>query len=121
MARKTKKQWFKVDKQLFVLKQGDITTAAKSRQIYKIRVVQWGEYQAVLQKRLFVFSQDQMDYIPGRLMGFNMNDMNVIYQNQDKINKIMKDIFDNLKVEKTYKDRIIDQNNRNNEKKEVQL
>ena len=34
MARKTKKQWFKVDKQLFVLKQGDITTAAKSRQIY---------------------------------------------------------------------------------------
>jgi hypothetical protein len=40
-----------------LIKQGDITTAANKKQIYRIRIVQWAKYQAVLEKRLFVFSE----------------------------------------------------------------
>lgn len=107
------KQFVRVDKQLFLIKQGDICTAAKKKQIYRIRIVQWANYQAVLQKRLFVFSDQLMDYIPGRLMGFNLNDLQAIMENKDKIMKIMNDAFDNLKDEKSYKQKIIDMNKKN--------
>lgn len=110
------KQFVRVDKQLLLIKQGDIYTAAKKKQIYKIRIVQWGKYQAVLQKRLFVFSENLMDYVPGRLMALNLNDMEAIIYNQDKIMKILGKAFDQLQVEKTYKQKIIEMNKKNDEK-----
>lgn len=113
------KQFVRVDKQLLLIKQGDIYTAAKKKQIYKIRIVQWGKYQAVLQKRLFVFSENLMDYVPGRLMALNLNDMEAIIYNQDKIMKILGKAFDQLQVEKTYKQKIIEMNKKNDEKQEV--
>ena len=119
MKKKTEnnKQWVKVDKQLYLIKQGDICTAARKRQIYRIRIVQWGKYQAVLQKRLFVFSKQLMDYIPGRLMGFNLDDMQAVFEQREKINKILQESFEQLKDEKSYKQRIIQLNNKNNENK----
>lgn len=112
------KQFVRVDKQLFLIKQGDIYTAAKKKQIYRIRIVQWANYQAVLEKRLFVFSEQIMDYVPGRLMGLNLNDLQAIMQQKDKIMQIMEKAFQQLEDEKTYKQKIIDMNKKNSENKE---
>ena len=117
MPRKTeKKQFIRVDKQLLLIKQGDITTAANKKQIYRIRIVQWAKYQAVLEKRLFVFSEQLMDYIPGRTMGLNLNDMQAVFQNREKIMKILEDSFEHLDDnKKSYKQKIIDLNKKNDE------
>ena len=117
MPRKTeKKQFIRVDKQLLLIKQGDITTAANKKQIYRIRIVQWAKYQAVLEKRLFVFSEQLMDYIPGRTMGFNLNDMQAVFQNREKIMKILEDSFEHLDDnKKSYKQKILDLNKKNDE------
>lgn len=113
------KQFVRVDKQLFLIKQGDIYTAAKKKQIYRIRIVQWSNYQAVLEKRLFVFSEQIMDYVPGRLMGLNLNDLQAIMQQKDKIMQIMEKAFQQLEDEKTYKQKIIDMNKKNSENKDL--
>lgn len=117
MPRKTeKKQFIRVDKQLLLIKQGDITTAANKKQIYRIRIVQWAKYQAVLEKRLFVFSEQLMDYIPGRTMGLNLNDMQAVFQNREKIMKILEDSFEHLDDnKKSYKQKILDLNKKNDE------
>ena len=117
MPRKTeKKQFIRVDKQLLLIKQGDITTAANKKQIYRIRIVQWAKYQAVLEKRLFVFSEQLMDYIPGRTMGLNLNDMQAVFQNREKIMKILEDSFEHLQDnKKSYKQKILDLNKKNDE------
>lgn len=117
MPRKTeKKQFIRVDKQLLLIKQGDITTAANKKQIYRIRIVQWAKYQAVLEKRLFVFSEQLMDYIPGRTMGLNLNDMQAVFQNREKIMKILEDSFEHLEDnKKSYKQKILDLNKKNDE------
>lgn len=113
--QKQKKPWVKVDQQLYVIRQSDVYTAAKVRQIYKIRIVKWGQFQAVLQKRLFVFNEQLMDYVPGRLMGFNMNDMQAIYRDKDKIMEILGQSFENLRQGLSYKQKVIEMNKRNNE------
>ena len=114
--KREKKQFIRVDKQLLLIKQGDITTAANKKQIYRIRIVQWAKYQAVLEKRLFVFSEQLMDYIPGRTMGLNLNDMQAVFQNREKIMKILEDSFEHLDDnKKSYKQKIIDLNKKNDE------
>ena len=114
--KREKKQFIRVDKQLLLIKQGDITTAANKKQIYRIRIVQWAKYQAVLEKRLFVFSEQLMDYIPGRTMGLNLNDMQAVFQNREKIMKILEDSFEHLDDnKKSYKQKILDLNKKNDE------
>ena len=103
--RSSKKEWKKVDKELLLLKQGEITTQNKRKQIYRLRLVQWGEYQAVLQKRLYLFSKEDMDYRPGRLMALNLEDMRIVFQNQHKIEEIMKMVLNSIERE-SYKNNI---------------
>lgn len=101
--------WAKVDEQLLLLKQGNIKTKIKSnsKQTYRLRVVRWGNYQAVVQKRLYRFSQPLMDFMPGRLMSLNMEDMKIIFENKDKIMEIMQKVYDNIPEESIYKRQLI--------------
>lgn len=110
-SKKTDNQcaWVNVDQELLLLKQGSIKTKLykNSNQIYKLRVAKWGNYQAVIEKRLYCFSQAIMDYKPGRLMGLNLEDMQIIFENKDKILQIMQKTFDDLQETSIYKRQIL--------------
>ena len=107
-----KKPWKKTDQDLLIISQGQITTTFGEKQIYKIRVARWGKFQAVLEKRLFRYNKQLMDYIPGRSMGFNLQDMQIILQNKDKILEILKQTKENLDQEQIYKSKKISQRKR---------
>lgn len=104
-----KKPWKKTDQDLLVIKQGQITTTFGQRQIYKIRIARWGKFQAVLQKRLFRFDKELMDYIPGRSMGFNLQDLEIILQNQTEILNVLKETKQNINQDQVYKSKKIAQ------------
>lgn len=103
--KKDKKPWKKTDQDLLIIKQGDITTTFGDKQIYKVRVARWGKFQAVLQKRLFRYDKQLMDYIPGRSMGFNLQDLESVLQNKDEIIKILKQFKEISQKDNAYKSR----------------
>ena len=127
-----KKPWKKTDQQLYVIKQGEITTTFGDRQIYKVRVARWGKFQGVIQKRLFRYDKQLLDYIPGRPMGFNLQDFEAIIQKQDQIKKILQQTkklaqqdseirakaiaFKKASIESAKKKKIQKQNKQNNQK-----
>ena len=111
-----RKPWRKTDEDLLVLKQGDITTTFGEKQIYRIRIARWGKFQAVLQKRLFRFEKQLMDYIPGRSMGFNLQDMQVILENKQIILQILKNTKGSIDQDQVYKSKKIAQEKKKQEK-----
>lgn len=95
-----KKPYKKTDEEILVLKEGLISTTYQKNQPYKIRLVRWGKYQPVLEKRLFRYDAELLDYIPGRLMSFNIEDTLLIIENQDKIINIMNEVYKVYESEK---------------------
>jgi len=96
-----RKPYRKTDEEFLVIKEGLISTVAQKSQPYKIRIARWGKYQPVLEKRLFRYDAEQLDYIPGRLMSFNKEDVLSIIENQDRIMNVINELYAKYEEEKS--------------------
>lgn len=95
-----RKPYKKTDEEFLVIKEGMMSTTVQKNQPYKIRVARWGKFQPVLEKRLFIYDSELLDYIPGRLMSFNKEDFLCIIENQDKIMNVINKIYEQYESEK---------------------
>lgn len=87
-----KKPWVKTDEDLLIIKQGEIKTSFGQNQIYRLRVVRWGKFQAVIEKRLFRYDKQLFDYVPGRTLGINLEDFQNLLQKKDQIIEILSKV-----------------------------
>ena len=101
-----RKPFKKTDVEYLVLKEGFISTLKQKDQIYKIRIARWGKFQPVIEKRLYRYDFDLMEYVPGRLMAFNLEDMQVINDNNEKIMALMKDLYKDFEADMVEIERI---------------
>lgn len=94
-----RKPYKKTDEEFLVIKEGLMSTSAQRDQPYKIRVARWGKFQPVLEKRLFRYEAELLDYVPGRLMSFNKEDILCIIENQDVIMQVINKIYEKYEQE----------------------
>ena len=83
------KPWIKTDQDLLIIKQGEITTGFGQKQTYKLRVVRWGRFQGVIEKRLFRYNKMVLDYVPGRALGLNAQDFQALIERKDEILELL--------------------------------